>query len=324
MSNSTRRLAALMSLSCAVSMLTACTQTNKSVTKTQAAAQPKMVKFYKLDDLDYKTADHSTPDALVYISPEYDASKPINLVIYNHGMMTNLNVVEETFHIADGMKNAAPNTVLVAPEWATVPYALSANAGDFHKPGFFRNMLTEIFSKTPELKNRSIDRDVNSIALTSFSGGLYALSSELERNGMGDKVKTVALFDSLYKHGVLEGWLKSNIKQLASGEKQFYNFYFHTYPRSNVQAKLVKNLLASNGLESNKILRFDTGDPNTIMSAEKIASKPIIFKYSINGDEKLSGHNAVPLYYIPQFIKAMNLRQQGDAQIASKNSTKPM
>lgn len=280
-------------------------------------------KMYKLEDLKYRSADHSTPDAIVYITPDFDGSKPINLMIYNHGMMTNLIDVEETWKISQAVKDAPPNTVLVAPEWAAKPREISANAGSFHKPGFFRNHLEEVFSRVPELADKSIDRDVANITLTSFSGGLYVLGSELYKNGLEDKVKAVALFDSLYKTGVIEPWLKKNIRALAGGEKQYYNFYFHTYPRSNQQAKMVKKLLEQNKIEPTTCMRWDTDSPNAIMKADRIANRPIIFKYSINGDEKITGHNAVPMYYIPQFMKAMSQKQQAQ-MVAAKTTAKTL
>lgn len=292
--------------------LTGCSQLFNFGAPQQKAAKPtnKLTIVHRLEDLEHRTADHSTPDAMVYIAPGYDDRKPINLIIYNHGMMTNLEDVEADWKLARSIQMAPANTVLVAPEWAVDPKALSDKAGQFHRPNFFRNMLAEIFSKVPELQNRSLDNDVEGITLTSFSGGLYALVSELHKNGLEDKVKSIALFDSLYRTGVLDDWLKKNIKQLAHGDKQFYNFYFHTYPRSIPQAKMVKSLLAQNGFDPARCMRWDTDSPNIVMTPKRIANRPIVFKYAINGDETLSGHNAVPTYYIPQLIKAMSLKQQ--------------
>ncbi|HEY9783823.1 MAG TPA: hypothetical protein V6D17_00385, partial [Candidatus Obscuribacterales bacterium] len=106
-------------------------------------------------------------------------------------------------------------------------------------------------------------------------------------------------------------------KALASGEKQFYNFYFHTYPRSIPQAKLIKSLLTANGIDPSQCMRWDTDSPNTVMSARRIASRPIVFKYCIHSNENLTGHNAVPMYYVPQLMKAMTLKQQ-EAMLSAK------
>lgn len=259
---------------------------------------------------------------MVYIAPGYDAAQPIHLVVYNHGMMTNLNDVEQGWQISKAMKEAAPNTVLVAPEWAVEPKALSDKAGDFHKPGFFKAMLEEIFAKTPELSKRSLN-DVKDIRLTSFSGGLYPLATELEKNGLENKVVSVTLFDSLYKGFTLDNWLKKNIVSLAKGEKQYHNFYFHTWPASLQQMNRIKKMLKTAKID-NAYTKFDTADAHTLMDAEKIASRSIVFKYSMVGiDENTIGHNAVPKVYIPEFLKATALGgPSGTALAASRTQVK--
>jgi hypothetical protein len=318
--------ASLMAAACLiVTGVTACSPPEPKTKKLGiSAGQPSRVfeetKVYRLEDLNHRTADHSTPDAIVYIAPYFNPSSPIHLIVYNHGMMTNLEDVESTWKISESARNAPPNTVIIAPEWAVSPKELSSNAGAFHKPGFFKDMLTEIFSKVPELALKSIDRDVDEITLASFSGGLYVLRSELHKNGLEDKVKAIALFDSLYKTGVLDGWLKKNLNQLATGQKQFYNFYFHTYPRSVKQAQLLQRLFKEKGYQVSECMRWDTDAPNSVMSAERIAKRPVVFKYAINGDENLSGHNAVPTYYIPEFMKSLSIRKQGTMLATGRSS----
>jgi hypothetical protein len=283
----------------AIGSLTGCSN-NKQVAEKQTNHD---TLAYSLEDMDHRVADHSSPDAMVYIAPGYDRSKPIHLVVYNHGMMTNLNDVEKGWQIGKAMKEAAPNTVLVAPEWAVDPSALSDKCGKFNDPGYFRGVLEEAFSKTPELKGRSLN-DVQEIRLTSFSGGLYPLQTELEKNGLEDKVVSVTLFDSLYKNFALDNWLKKNIVALASGKKQYQNFYFHTWPASLQQMKRVQKMLEEAHVQ-NPSTKFDTADANTLIDADKVASKGILYKYSMVGiDENTIGHNAVPKTYIPVFLKA--------------------
>lgn len=265
---------------------------------------------YKLEDMTNRVADHSSPDALVYIAPGYDKTKPIHLVVYNHGMMTNLNEVEEKWELSKAMKNAAPNTVLLAPEWAVNPASLSDNAGKFHQPNFFRKLVAEAFSKVPELEGRSLD-NVNEIHLSSYSGGIYPLVSELDRNGINAKIKSIALYDSLYKGQALDHWLKANIQQLHKGEKQYSNFYFHTYPQSLQQMNRVKKMLADAKLGTGS-MRADTSDPHTVLEPERIAIRGITYKYTMAGiDETYTGHMAAPKVYIPLVLQAMKLREEG-------------
>lgn len=313
-----------LSLIVAVAGLTACSgnQSFNFLSFGKKEEQKKLnrdVLVYSLEELDHRVADHSSPDAMVYVAPGYDAKEPIHLVVYNHGMMTNLNDVEQKWQLGKMMKDAAPNTVLVAPEWAVDPQALSDKAGDFHKPGFFKDMLTEIFAKTPELQTRSLN-DVKDIRLASFSGGLYALVSELEKNGIEEKVVGVHLFDSLYKGFLLDPWLKKNIKALADGKKQYHNFYFHTWPASLQQMNRVKKMIKEANVET-AYTKFDTADAHTLMDAEKIASKGIVYKYSMVGiDENWIGHNAVPKVYIPQFLKAAAMTPEPGTALASRRT----
>lgn len=307
----------------AVSSLAACSQishffAHKPAEKVKQTATAS-VEMYGLEDMDHRVADHGTPDAMVYISSQYDPKKPIHLVVYNHGMMTDLKQVEDTWKISNFMKGAAPNTVLLAPEWAVHPHDLSSEAGDFHKPGFFKGVLDEVFAKIPELRNRSLN-DVSDITLTSFSGGLYALVSELEKNGIEDKVRTITLYDSLYNGHALDKWLQDNIADLASGKKQYYNFYFHTWPASVQQLHRVKQMLAAKNLPLH-CLRCDLEDPHTVMPPETVATRSIIFKNTMaNIDDTFTGHMATARTYIPVVLQAMALRQQGYTEKDLKKS----
>jgi hypothetical protein len=318
-------MALALSAIIAMGSLTGCSNNGNLLSffgqKEQKKQLNRDVLVYSLEDMDNRVADHSSPDAMVYVAPRYDKTLPIHLVVYNHGMMTNLNDVEKNWQISKAMKDAAPNTVLFAPEWAVDPSALSDKAWRFHEPGFFRAMLEEAFAKTPELQGRSLN-DVKDIRLTSFSGGLYSLVSELEKNGLEDKVVSVTLFDSLYKNFALDPWLKKNITQLASGHKQYHNFYFHTWPASLQQMKRVQKMLKEADVK-HASTKFDTADAHTVMDSEKIASKGIVYKYSMAGiDENTIGHNAVAKVYIPQFLKAAGTMGPAGVALASRTQVK--
>jgi hypothetical protein len=312
-----------LSLVFAISSLTACSQISHLFAhrKPPAAKQTPIasVSVYGLEEMSHRVAEHGTPDAMVYISPQYDAAKPIHLVVYNHGMMTDLKQVEDTWKISQHMKNAAPNTVLIAPEWALHPHDLSSAAGDFNKPGFFKGMLEEIFAKIPELQNRKLS-DISDIHLSSFSGGLYALIAELQRNDLGDRVQSVTLYDSLYNGRSLDNWLHDNLADLASGKKQYNNFYFHTWPASVQQLHRIKQMLTAQKLPDH-CMRCDLEDPHTVMEAEKVATRSIIFKNTMaNIDDTFTGHMATAKTYIPVVLKAMALRQRGYNETDLKKS----
>lgn len=83
-------------------------------------------------------------------------------------------------------------------------------------------------------------------------------------------------------------------------------------------------LLAANKLDSSKCMRWDTDDPDGIMAAKRISNRPIVFKYCINGDEKVTGHNAVPMNYIPQLMKVMRLKHEESMLSSQPDAKKTM
>ena len=73
----------------------------------------------------------------------------------------------------------------------------------------------------------------------------------------------------------------------------------------------------------NASTKFDTADAHTMMDPEKIASKGIVYKYSMVGiDENTIGHNAVPKVYIPLFLKAAGNMGPAGVALASRTQVK--
>jgi hypothetical protein len=301
-------------------LITGCQSHPFNTPKNTAAAPVKKlndkVLTYKLEDLNYRTADHLTPDAIVYVAKGFDSEKPIHLIVYNHGMMNDLNQAHDIWTMEKHMEYASPNTVLVMPEWAKVPSELSLNAGPFYKPGFFRNMLTEILSKVPELANTKLE-SLKDISIASFSGGWRPSMAEIYDNGLEDQITGLFLFDSLYKGNGFDRWLEKNIKQLASGEKQYHNYFFHTYPQSFSQMRRVQKMLTASAVQNPLILR-DTIRQHEVLPAQKIAKYSIVYKNTMLSDEKFTGHQAAAQVYLPEVLKSLSIRQaQGQTQVAS-------
>jgi hypothetical protein len=294
--------------------------------QNQAANQPapkptnKDVLVYKHSTLMYRSADHSTPDAFVYIAPGFDSSKPVHLVIYNHGMMNNLNEVEELWKVKDGVKLAPPNTVVMLPEWAEDPEALSDRSGRFTEPGFFRKMLGEVLGKTPELANLKVD-DINKISIVSYSGGWKATGAELYDNNLDNKIIGVSFFDSLYRGNILDRWLKENIQQIALNKKHYHNYYFHTYPQSRQQLKRIQAMLEQTKVEQPRVA-LDFANGKEVMKADTIADNGLVFKNSLIFDDTHHGHASCAYIYFPQEMKALAIKYQrgqaGDQLAAAK------
>lgn len=269
--------------------------------------------FY-LRELTNRTARHSSPDALVFVRKGFDPSKSITLQIHNHGLME--NVVQE-FTRANIQKQLestnAPNTVFIMPEWAFEPAAYGSDAGQFHKPGFFKNMLTEIFAKTQPLKTVSLD-DISDIYVSTFSGGFRATVSEVARNGLEEKVRGITLLDSLYVGDTFDNWLQSHATDLHNGSRFFHNFFNDTVKDSRQLAGRIERMLDNKGL-SKKCLVKDYDRPLQLMPPSTVARHGVVFKYSEIPTPGRNLHQSVNNHYIAVMSKALQMRKS-NTQIA--------
>lgn len=262
--------------------------------------------FY-LRELKNRTARHSSPDALVFVRKGFDPSRPITLQIHNHGLTE--NVVQEfaRANIQKQLESNPPNTVFIMPEWAAEPSEYSSNAGQFHRSGFFRDMLTEIFQRTEPLKPTSL-KNVSDIYISTFSGGFRATASEVARNGLEDKVKGITLLDSLYIGDTFDSWLQSHLKDLHDGSRFFHNFFNDTIKDSRQLAGRVERMLDREGL-SRKCMVRDYNKPLQIMPPSVIAHHGIVFKYSEVPTPGRNLHQSVNSHYIGVMSKALEIRK---------------
>jgi hypothetical protein len=254
---------------------------------------------HELKGLRHRTANHEGADALVYIPPGFDASRPIKLVIYNHGLSTDVSEAFRNSQLKQQLDKADPNTILIMPEWQAYPQTRSHAAGRFHQDGFVRNMIEEIMQKTPQLTFNSLN-DVQSISIMSHSGGYNAAASELYKNGLGDKVTNITLLDSLYNGRLFDPWLRENIRDLATGRKHFNNIFSDsTSANSQAEATRVEDMLRRSGLPRTAILKDYNG--RTILNPEDIQGRGIIFKRSNVRVGNRNAHNSVTNIY-PELV----------------------
>lgn len=268
---------------------------------------------HRFMDLKYRTARHSTPDAIVYIPTGFDPDAPFNVLLYNHGLTNDVDEAFDFWKLDHAMQNAPKNTVMIVPEWASNPQAYSSAAGPFHQPGFFRNMLTEIFSKTPELQHRSID-DIRSITIATFSGGFRASQTQIHKNGLEDKVRGLVLLDSLYESNYFDEWIKKNLHEFASGRKFYHNFYFDTASNSMAQLRRVQKMVADAGLPAS-VIYHDREHPKEVIPARIISQYSILYVYTTMYDKQYSAHQAAAYIYFPEALKAIAMKDRND-QIA--------
>ncbi len=205
-------------------------------------------KKYELN-LKHSVHGGKSADAVVLLPKNFDATKPINLVIYNHGWRDTASSSFRNANLQEQMKAAPPNTVLIVPEWQVNPGGQKASGnqqGAYASKDFATKMVQDVFDKTPELKGKTL-ADVRHIGLISHSAGFIPTKSQLAANPeLSKKVNSVTLLDSLYDTHGFNGWIKSNIADLASGEKKFQNIFgSSTHGQSMEQAKFVARELAA-------------------------------------------------------------------------------
>jgi len=244
------------------------------------------------------TDNHGKADAVVYIPAGFDRSKPVNVVVYNHGWHNDAAQCFNTAQLARQIDQAPPNTILIVPEWQQEPDAGNGNMGNAAKNGYFRNTFEEIFQRTPALSGLHID-DVAGISIYSHSAGYNPTIKQLYNNGLEDKIKSITMLDSLYDGTAFDPWIQKNIYDLAAGRKHFENFYSGTAGQSLAQAGRIDQMLQKAGLPSDAMI-VDDRSGQSVMDSSTIAGRGIVFKRSTKSVGGQNPHSSVASIYVGQ------------------------
>ena len=254
-------------------------------------------KVFELNKLKNRSADHDGPDAIVQLPRNFDPSKPIHLVIYNHGWGDTVKSSFQNANLGPQMADAPPNTVLILPEWQKDAGASNGNQGRFKEDGRFNAMLQEILDKTPGLSGKTL-RDVQTIGIIAHSAGYNAAQTEIkDMNGLGSKITSITLLDANYNNTGFDKWLNDNIRELANGTKRFQNIFNDTSGYSKQQADRVEKMLRVAGLPQTLVHR-DYQNGASVMTADEIAQHSIIFKFSSATTPGRGPHAAMPRLYV--------------------------
>lgn len=266
-----------------------------------------------LYNMDNAAAAHGKyPDALVRIPKNFDPSKPVNVVIYSHGWRDTITTSYNSIYMNDQMEAAPPNTVLIMPEWQRSPGAESGNQGTFSQPNQFRKYLQEVFDKTPELRGKKID-DIGRMDVFSHSAGDNATLSIVNKNGLGSKITSLNILDSMFNTSRgYDDWIQQNIHQLFSGEKQFRNVYFVNTDTVSNQASRVADMLKVVEKDPKKraqLVHIDDSNDKALTSAKEFANHSIYYKYSrIGGGET---HAEIPKVFIREILGGAKIMRSG-------------
>lgn len=256
--------------------------------------------------LNHNTGNHSV-DASVVVPRGYDPDKPTRLLIYNHGYRTSAHAALNYSQLTEQMRSADPQTVLVVPEWQSRPGSNSPARGRSDEQGFYRNMLNEAMSKTPELRGKSLD-NIASIGIISHSAGFSPTKAQLYNNGLADKVTSVTVLDSMYNARAYDKWVTDNLREIASGRKQFQLIYTdHLAGQSNALETRVQQQLRRAGL-GNGSVHSENGRGTAIVSADTLASHGFVFKRSSYTDRGDGSHGSMTRVYLRQLLEAERRR----------------
>lgn len=227
-------------------------------------------------------------------------------MVYNHGLSTDVKQAFKNSHLENQLANADPNTILIVPEWQTQPQTrLSGDKDRFHQKDFFKNMLDEIFSKTPALAGKS-SKDIDSMGIITHSGGYRATISQLYNNGLNDKVTSLTVLDSMYNPKGFDRWVSGNIRDLATGKKHLLVVYTdHLSTQSNGLADRIEAMLRKERIQTDaETIVRDRRSPKSVTSSHVLRNSGIVFKYSTLAANGRDAHNTMTGYYVAEVVNS--------------------
>ncbi|MCA9803716.1 MAG: hypothetical protein KC777_17215 [Cyanobacteria bacterium HKST-UBA02] len=276
---------------------------NDAPAEKTSAVRETPARIQEFHQLKNRSADHGgTPDAVLRIPPNFDASKPFNMVVYNHGFYSTAGSSIPYNNLDKLMANAPPNTILVLPEWQVNPSAASGAQGRFGDQNRFRNMIQEIFDKTPELKGRTVG-DIANIDIFSHSAGYNAARSELYNNDLGGKVRTVVDLDSQYSPRVYDGWIRENIGDISRGNKRFYSIGEDRRAATEALSNRVSRMLKNSGLPDDSLR--DYNHPKSTPGSQTFKDHSLVFKHSTATLHGRGPHMSIPELYFGKILESL-------------------
>jgi hypothetical protein len=168
-------------------------------------------------------AEGAFPNVIVYTPRGFDATPPVDVVVFLHGQMNCIDTVIGPFaRSCNAAKRTAPrtahnllaqldatkkNAVLVVPQLARDK--ADSSAGAFADEGTMRLLFQDAFALVPQLAAIDVDQDLGALQVISHSGG-YKAAAGIARVG-GVPVTDLVNLDSFYGYeeeyfGWIEEW----------------------------------------------------------------------------------------------------------------------
>lgn len=248
--------------------------------------------------------DH--PNVIVYVPQGFDASAPIDLVVFVHGfnnciadVLGDDNIactpggpIRNAYHLATQLEATGKNALLVLPEVAFDQ--ATGDPGQLGTAGGFRALLEETLATLPAPAGPLALSQINRVIVSVHSGGYRAVASMIT---IGDvRTDEVWLFDALYGDIMsYDAWIMSDLASFAQLARRFGDVY-----------------TSGGGTLSNSQAMADRAamwvDPSTIVDDRTTATWPddtyhhgLLFKASA------LTHDDVPRYYFERFVATSQL-----------------
>lgn len=222
------------------------------------------------------------PDAKVFVNTNFDPSKPINLIIYNHGWNDTINSAFRNARLQEQMAQAPPNSILVVPSWQAVDGAASGVQSDK-----FKQNVIGMIDAAVKLNGKTL-RDISNISIVSHSAGYNAVDRELnslKNTPLYDRISTIANLDSQYEtKQSVDDWIAHNLRngKFANGQASFLNLWTsETRNLSQRQAQLT--LDTARRIQADpRLVSIDFGDGRRRLPVDpsELSRAPIVFANS--------------------------------------------
>ena len=274
-------------------------QRNAPSDRQQAPERPivRSAQTFNLSDrLDARTMGR-IPDAKVFVNPNFDPSKPVNVIVYNHGWNDTIGSAFRNARLQEQMAQAPPNSILIVPSWQKVDGAANGVSNSKFKTGFIGAIDASM-----RLNGKTLG-DVSNITIVSHSAGYNAVAHELNQlrtSPLYEKVTTLASFDSQYEtKQAVDDWIEHNVKngKFASGKAAFLNLWTsETASLSGVQAESTTALVRRNP----NLISIDYGRRGRgPLGPQELAGTPIVFANTKDD------HANVPIRYFGHAISKL-------------------
>ncbi len=188
--------------------------------------------------------DHYTDNSVLFhIPPTFDPEKPFFLLVFFHGLNTDIQTEEEKCRTLEQVDDSGRNVILIMPQLAK--NAVDSSPGKFFLSNKFRNFMIESADILSEKLGKQYLAKLRAspIVLSAFSGGYKAAAYILDRGGENARIRGIFLMDALYEDVDKFGqWI------IDGSQSRFFLLLF-TRGSCGKNASILASALAEKGID---------------------------------------------------------------------------